>query len=194
MLMLKKLFFVALLVPSLSLGSEKPAEAKSEEKKDQKAEEKKLPEWVEIQGRISALESKVSSKQSNINKLIEDKKKLPSDSPQVRDIVKQLVTEYKEYREAVLEYEKQTALLKYRFPERGMKDDRKYEVIELKTLDEMEAQLGIDGRLDRNMKRLQQQYGSPQVNQAEKKKSTKPNKASETDRPISESPSIILQK
>lgn len=182
----------ALVFASEDAGKETKPEEKQEESKGAKPEDKRQPEWVELQGRIGMLESKVNAKQTNINRLIEEKKKLPADSPRVPEIVKDLVSEYKEYRDAVLEYEKQSALLKYRFPERGLKEERQYEVIELKTLDEMEAQLGIDGRLDRNLKRMHQQYGGTQT--ATPVKSKKKSDAKSGARPIDESPNIILQK
>ncbi|GIL18096.1 MAG: hypothetical protein BroJett040_18470 [Oligoflexia bacterium] len=197
MSILKFIFATLVLMSNLVLasedaGKEAQADEKQADQKGAKPEDKRQPEWVELQGRIGMLESKVNAKQTNINRLIEEKKKLPADSPRVPDIVKELVSEYKEYRDAVLEYEKQSALLKYRFPERGLKEERQYEVIELKTLDEMEAQLGIDGRLDRNLKRMQQQYGGPQAVAPVKPK--KKSDAKSEGRPIGESPNIILQK
>lgn len=125
-----------------------------------KVEKKDLPAWVEIQNKVSSLESKINSIQGNIRKLIEDKKHLPANSPAVKAVLEDMVKQHNELRALAAEYEKQNAILKFRFPEKGAKGVRNYEKIEVKSLEDMETELGTEGRLNRNLKVMRSKYPS----------------------------------
>lgn len=134
-------------------------EEKSEEHGKEKAESKTaLAPWVEVENKVTELNSKIKSKQRSIQELIESKNKLPGNSPHLKELVKDLVKEHKELQGLVEEYHKKVALLKYRFPERNAQTDRSYKRLEVKSLDEMEQALGVDGKLNRNLKRMRGQF------------------------------------
>lgn len=116
-----------------------------------------LPEWLEVQTKIQVLRTKIKAKEEIVKKLIIDKESA-KDEEQSRSLVNQLTTEYKDLTESIDEYEKMRSLLKYRYPEKGHKGDRKYERLEAKPLDEMEKQLSLEGRIRHTIGKVRQQY------------------------------------
>jgi hypothetical protein len=151
--------------------------------------------WVEVENKIQELYSKIKSKESIVKELLEEKDHLPNNSPQLQHAVKQVVVEHKELRRLVEEYQKQVSILKYRFPERNAKQVRSYERFEVKTIDEMEAALGIDGKLTRNMKKMRRQYKPDEVHPETREPASAPHvKAPPKEQSIEEANSVILQK
>lgn len=134
-------------------GSHEEAKAKVE-----------LPEWVEMQSRLMGLETQMSQKREIIRRLIEEKEHLKANSPEVKPVVDEMVTAHKELQKLMGDYEKESTIFKYRFPERGAKKGRTYSPIEIRTLQEMEHELGMEGRLTRNLKKIRSQYkpGKPE--------------------------------
>lgn len=119
--------------------------------------ERGLPEWLEVQTKIQVLRTKIKAKEDIVKKLIVDKENA-KDEEQSRVLVNQLTTEYRDLTESIDEYEKMRSLLKYRYPEKGHKGDRKYERLEAKPLDEMEKQLSLEGRIRHTIGKVRQQY------------------------------------
>lgn len=158
------LFPAAILVVSLSAHSvsakeEAAGKAEAEKGKDAKAEEPTtLSPWLETENKVMELNSKIKSKETNLVKLIEQKKALPANSPQIKALMKDIVKEHKELLSLISEYDKKVTLLKYRFPERNSKTKKTYERIEAKSIEDLEQSVGIDGKLNRNLKRMRGQF------------------------------------
>lgn len=156
-----------------------------------------LSPWLEIENKITELNSKIKSKEANILLLIEEKNHLPNNSPELKHIVKEIVKEHKEMRGLAEEYEKQITLLKYRFPERNAKANRSYDRIEVRSVEEMEHAVGIDGKLNRNLKRMRSQFksedkSSPVAVEASPSKSASKKPKSEPN--IEEAGAIVIHK
>jgi predicted nuclease with TOPRIM domain len=122
-----------------------------------------LAPWVEVENKIQELHSKILSKQSTIQHLLEEKNHFENNSPQLKTAVKEIIKEHKELRSLVEDYDKQVNILKYRFPERNARINRTYDRFEIKSIEDMEKTLGIDGKLNRNMKRMRSQYKSTET-------------------------------
>lgn len=158
--------FSILTVPAFANEHEAPAA--SEEKKEEggghgggKAEVvTPVSPWVEAENKVQELSSRIASKRSQIENLIAEKQHVDENSPQVKVIVTSLLKEHKELSGLVEDYEKNLNLLKYRFPERSAKTNRLYQKIEMQSLDEIENEMGIDGKLSRNLQRMRQHYGT----------------------------------
>jgi hypothetical protein len=160
MFTLKKVLFisVAMILGGAFAKAETAAETKEEKKVDKSENKASLAPWVEVENKVTELNSKIKSKQRNILQLIEDKNKMPGSSPELKKLVKELVKEHKELQGLVEEYHQKVGLLKYRFPERNARTERIYKRVEIKSLDEMEQTLGVDGKLNRNLKRMRSQF------------------------------------
>jgi hypothetical protein len=160
-----------------------------------------LAPWVPIENKIQELHSKIKSKESNISKLIEEKNHMENNSPHLKSTVKEIVKEHKEMERLIDEYQKNVSLLKYRFPERNAKSGRTYERFEVQSIEEMEKAVGIDGKLNRNLKRMRSQYKSEEKSADPRKPASvvaEPTshqpKADKKEKSIEDAGSIILQK
>lgn len=150
-----------------------------------------LPPWVEVESRISALEAKAKTKENNITHLIEEKNHLDAKSPKMKEVIEEISKEHRELRTTAEEIEKQKTILRYRYPERSANPQRKYEKVEVKSIQNMEKNMGLEGRLQRSLKRTRQQYGS----EPEKKdKSAHPEPTEKHEKSLTEEGAIILQK
>lgn len=156
--------------------------------------------WAEVETRISNLDTQMKMKQANMKKLFEEKNHLPSGSPQLKSTITELVSDYKELKRISEELEKQKIILKYRFPERSLKVERTYKKQDLKSLEEMEKQLGIEGQLDRSITVLRKHYSTPEkpLGSEKKTQSQKKTPSSEAvpshEKPVDQQGPIILQK
>lgn len=188
--------------PSLSVAetasSEAPEGAEEKPKEESKEEVKSTVQpWVPVETKITELQAKIKSKEANILKLLEDKKHLPNNSPQLKTAVQDIVKEHKELRGLITEYEKNLSILRFRFPERNAKTGRTYDRIELKSLDDMEQAMGIDGKLNRNIKKMRTQFHSQPVTPSVHQTSVNPSKEtkkSPKEPSIEDAGSVILQK
>lgn len=116
-----------------------------------------LPEWVQLQARVATLKAKLAAKEKVVSDLIlaKDKEK---DAAQSREIVKNIAKEHRELKTMAEEYEQQLSLLKYRFPEKGMLSERSYKRHEVRSLEEMENEVGLSGNLEKTIRMMRQQY------------------------------------
>jgi len=161
--------------------------AASGERED--AQKKQLSEAQELQTKVQALQAKIRSKEETINKLIQEKNHT-KDPSRVQAIIAEMVTEHKDLSKMVVEYEQIRSLLRYRYPEKGYSGSRAYERMEVKPLDQMEAQMSIEAKLKRNLETVRSQYGEPGEGGMKKKKSVQ---KKEAEAPSLTEP-IILQK
>ncbi|HRO67344.1 MAG TPA: hypothetical protein PL182_07260 [Pseudobdellovibrionaceae bacterium] len=113
------------------------------------------PEWVEIQSRLQTLKAKLSAKEKTVRELIAAKH-----HGQERESFEHLKKEHAELRQLAQEYERQRNVLKYRYPEKGLKDERKYRRVEVKSLSDMENQIGMESVLQKTQNKILRQYGS----------------------------------
>jgi hypothetical protein len=160
-------------------------------------EAKALAPWVEIENKITELDAKIKAKNSNIQHLIEEKNHIDNNSPALQSTVKEIVKEHREMRELVEQYDKNVAMLKYRFPERNAKAGRTYDRIEVKSVEDMEKAIGVDGKLNRNLRKMRSQFKSEDkstVVQEEHKPAPPSKKAQSKEPSIEEAHAIILQK
>lgn len=149
-----------------------------------------LPEWVQIQGRLQTLKAKVHAKEAVVMGLIAAKAK-EKDPQKAREIVKNLTVEHKDLQAQIEEYEKQRNLLKYRFPEKGMKDDRSYQRMEARSVEEMETQVGLDRVLQNTVQRIREQYGSGEAVTGERVPASKSAPAMDLDKRSILEPAVI---
>lgn len=159
---LRNQIFSALLVGIFSFSAvANEGGGEGEKKEEAKAEEKKaVPEWVELQSRLSVLKAKVAGKEKAVSDLLAAKnaEKDPAKSVQIFNDLKR---EHSELGKAAEEYEQVRNVLRYRYPEKGMKEDRAYERVEVKSLEDLEKQAGLEGNLKRTIVQVRRQYADP---------------------------------
>ncbi|MCE3010297.1 MAG: hypothetical protein LW875_06775 [Proteobacteria bacterium] len=149
-MLLKISFIVFLIACSVSQAEEKPAEAA--------APTTTVKPWIEVESRVTELSSKIRTKEDGLKALILSKQSMPDGSAALNSLVDEIIKEHKALNELKDEYNKALNQLRYRFPERAAKDQT-FQKLDSKTLEETEATVGIDGKLNRNMKKARQQFG-----------------------------------
>ncbi len=113
-----------------------------------------------VQARVAALEAKLRSGETEIQKLIEEKHKT-QDPARLSEVVQQMIALHKGMKENQKEYDQQRTLLKYRYPEKGLTGDREYERIDVKSLEEIEHQMSLGASVKKTLRKVRSQYTSP---------------------------------
>ncbi len=152
---------------------------------------------MEVESKVQELSAKIKSKKAFLQIMLEDKNRLKDNSPALKAKIQDIVKEHAELRRLSEEYEKQLSILKYRFPERNTKAKKKHEKIEIKSVIEMEQAMTVDGKLNRNMRKLRSQYGSEAMPAAATGESKEVPSVPASKAPagsIEDSGSILLQK
>lgn len=154
-------FFVCQSTLANEGGSEAAKDEKSESGKEDKgaaaAQAKKNPEWMDLNTQLQTLKSKIGMSEDLIQKLI-DQKNSSTDQKQSAEVISNLVKEHRSMSKTIEEYEQKRNQLKYRFPEAGLNDEREYERIEVKSLQDMENEFTISGRLQKAYSKVKRQY------------------------------------
>ena len=164
MFLLKLLLASAILFGfgfALAAEHEGGPEAKKEGAKEETAATTgpvKADEWLELSGRVQALKAKIKLRQDNLKKFIEEKQ--VEKSPQkVAEIIKQMVEEHKGLEKDAAEYNQQSSVLRYRFPEKSLAGEkRKYERVEVGTLEQLENQMTLDVKIKKTVSKAQRQF------------------------------------
>lgn len=164
---LRVLKFLMIFLTALSVTAAHANEAKEEKKegeapKEEKKEVKSAEDsYAVVQARVQALEAKVHSGQEEIEKLIQEKQ-TTKDSARVSEIIKQMNGLHKELQKNVKEYDQQRALLKYRYPEKGLTEKREYERIDVKSIEDMESQMSLSTTVKHTLRKVRMQYEAPE--------------------------------
>ena len=134
-----------------------------------KVKEEKGPthqEILNLQARLQGLKATIKSKSEQLKKLISEKQGLKDEKKSV-EIFNSMKAEYKDLQVAIKEYDEQLSILNYRYPEKGLNKERKYERIEVKTLDQIESEFSLEGKVKKTMNLVRQQF--PEKNGTSKK-------------------------
>lgn len=123
--------------------------------KDEKATAQQ--EVLDLQARLMGLKTKISAKKEILKRLVSEKQGLKDDKKSL-EIFNEMKSEYKEMQTAIKDYDEQIALLNYRYPEKGLIKERKYQRIEIKSLDEMEKEFSLQGKIKKTLARVRQQF------------------------------------
>ena len=104
--------------------------------------------WKEHTERLAQLSKQIETNENEIHELIE-KKRATESADQVAQIIRDLETRHLELKKVSTEYEEILQHVRFQHPERSDTIERQYAHYKLKSVTEMEAEFGIDGRLDR---------------------------------------------
>ena len=140
-------------------------------------------EVLDLQARLLGLKTKISAKKDILKKLIGEKQSIKDEKKSI-EIFNEMKSEYKEMQASIKEYDEQISLLNYRYPEKGLKNERQYERIETKTLIELENEFSLEGKIKKTISRVRQQFPEKNINL----KKTKPAKST-----VNSSPTINLK-
>lgn len=98
--------------------------------------------------------AQIRALEKGIQDLIESKRKT-TDPARLAIIANDLVARHKELTEAIRSYDKEALHVRFKHPDRSDAGDRKYVRVRIRSLEEMENEFGLDGRLNRVKARVQ---------------------------------------
>lgn len=183
-----------LLLACLSLANEggeapaSPAAGAAPEKipLEEKQQQDRTKEWMDVVSSLGNLKTKIKSKEDTIKEIIQHKNHAKSKA-QAEELVSSLIREHKELTKLQEEYNQAAQLLKYRYPDVGLTEKRKYEKLELKSLADYEESQSIEGKIKKTVSKLKTHYGVKE----EKKSETETVKKNNVDNNNLAQPKII---
>lgn len=157
-------------------GGEHGAPAATSEKVpyEEKQLQDRTKEWMDVVNLLSSLKTKIKSKEDTIKGIIHHKHSAKT-KVEAEELVSELVREHKELSKLQEEYNQAAQLLKYRYPDVGITEKRKYEKLELKSLEEYEESQTIEGRIKKTVLKLKTHYGVKDEKKSESEIVKKPN-------------------
>lgn len=104
--------------------------------------------WMEHMTRIPNLKHQTEELELELKNLIKEKRQAESDA-KVRTLTLEIGEKYKALKEAGEKLEAETNHVRFKHPEQAAALDHKYVRFKVKTLHDLESEVGIDGKLDR---------------------------------------------
>lgn len=130
-------------------------------------------EYQETMNKVLALKSKIKLRQETIQKLILDKQ-TEKDSKKLAEIIKSMMVEHKSMQQEAEEYNQQSSIIRYRFPEKTIPNGKKFEKIEIKELEKIENEFTLDAKIKKAVAKIKEKYPEADTGPA------KPNTGSES--------------
>lgn len=98
--------------------------------------------------------------ESEIKKLIHHKR-AEIDREGQKKIMREIEEKHKKLEEAYVKYNEEVNHVKYRHPEQGDQGERTYTILKPRSLEQIENDVGLEGKLDRIKRKLEKQYQQP---------------------------------
>lgn len=125
--------------------------------------------WNEHTNRLMTLSRQMENGEQEIHTLILEKRRT-YDAKKVADILRQIEEKHKAIRKAWKDYEEERQHVRFEHPEKNDQLDKTYVRHELRSLEDLESDLGIDARLDRVKARVLAKFPIPEKKIADVKK------------------------
>lgn len=154
---------------ALTFASEGGGEAEGKEAEEGASTQSASPgsgadrEWAKRKSKLNVYETQIKELTKKIQHLIQMKnaKSVPLDEKgKPIDVLETIVVTHKKLKEAVDDYNKEEAEMKYRFPEEGTLVERRYVPMRMQTLDQIEREIGLNGELTRIKKKIDSKYAA----------------------------------
>lgn len=125
---------------------------------EDKQQQERTKEWMDVVSSLSSQKAKIKSKEDTIKEIIQHKNHAKNKAA-AEGLVAELLKEHKELTKLLEEYNTNAQLLKYRYPDVGITEKRKYEKLEVKSLDDFEQGQTIEGQIKKTVSKLKTHYG-----------------------------------
>lgn len=150
-----------------------PAAAPEKLPIEERQQQERTKEWMDVVSSLSSLKTKIKSKEDTIKDIIHHKNAAKTKA-EAEALVGELLREHKELTKLLEDYNQSAQLLKYRYPDVGITEKRKYQKIELKTIDEYEDSQTIEGQIKRTVSKVKTHYGVKDEKKTEAENIKKP--------------------
>jgi hypothetical protein len=152
------LFFLLSTAVLANEGKQAEGSAGGGEAPQDKASQERTKEWMELSAQISSLKTKIGGKEEAIKEAIKHKQHATSKAD-AEHAVQTLLKEHGELKKLEEEYNEKTQLMKYRYPEVGITEKRKYERIKVKSLEDYEQMMSLEGEVKKSVIKIKEHYG-----------------------------------
>lgn len=122
-------------------------------------------EWGMHQGNLRGWVAKIQTKEEEIKKLIEEKEHT-KDKDKLKEIMDKMVEMHKALAKDLKDYEEERSHVRFQHPDKGDDLESKYRPVRLRTIEEIEGDMGLDGKLNRlksKIERVYQKEANPSV-------------------------------
>lgn len=108
---------------------------------------------------LRATIDKIREKERKIGELIRAKNATKEDA-KLLPLLAEVKKEYAELEKFYKELEEEKRHVRFEHPDKGVEIDRKYRAFKIRTIEDMENEIGTDGRLSRLKSKIMKKYGS----------------------------------
>ena len=136
--------------------------------------------WAEHTGRLSMMSKQIESKEHEIQSLIQTKRET-RDAKKVAELIRQIADQHKAMLKLHKDYEEERQHVRFEHPERNDTLERVYVRHQVRSIEDMESELGLDGRLDRLKARVLAVFPIPDHKEEPKFKRTEVRKPASVD-------------
>lgn len=136
---------------------------------EQKKQQIRTKEWMDLTSKLSGLKSKIEAKEAAVKELIASKNHAHSKAD-AESIVTNLLIEHKDLKKLTDEYNENSNLLRYRYPDVGITDVRKYKKIQMKSLEDYEKGETLSDKIEKTIEKAKQHYGMKEEKTVKEKK------------------------
>lgn len=141
---------IAVFFIGINLNAVEGASVKSESAEEKDYSGKQSSEWETVQKNLGAAKAKVLSQEQIVKALIVENKKT--------DKTDEIKIEHTKLRNYVLEYNRLNDEYETRFPEKGIKEKRKYQRTEAKSVETLDKELSVQSQLELLHKKVLKKY------------------------------------
>lgn len=128
--------------------------------------------WSEVQTKLTTMKGKLEAQDAVVKALIAEKAHLTGEA--LMQKMEQVKKEHQKYQNMANDYNKLNSEYETKFPEKGLKENRVYKRVDPKSIERIEKDMSLDGRMQNiHSKVLKQYYRSAQKIEAEKSKKKK---------------------
>jgi len=117
-------------------------------------------EWDAHEVSLRSQIEKIREKEKKITELI-TQKNTTKDDEKLKPILADLQKEYKALQKMYEEWETEKRHVRFEHPDQGVNIERKYRAYKIRSIEEMENEMGTDGRLTRLKTKVMRKYGEP---------------------------------
>lgn len=149
--------------------------------------------WAEHSGRLGALQKQMDGYESEIKELIDHKRHV-NDQKVLKEIVRQIGEKHKSLVESAKTYEDLRQHIRFQHPDKNLTAERQYVRYNVKSIEQMENEIGLDGRLDRIKSRVLATFPVPERTEEERKPASLGKKPTDTTPDEDIPDSVTLRK
>ncbi|MDZ4661521.1 MAG: hypothetical protein SGJ18_07860 [Pseudomonadota bacterium] len=117
-------------------------------------------DWEHHKSSLQKLSTEIEMREKELKELIV-RKKLEKDRGHSQELLKEIEEKHKQGEKSLVEFNKEVEHIKYRHPGREAENGtRSYSIITPRTVEDIESDTGVDGKLDKLKQKMKSQYGN----------------------------------